>query len=74
MLPKTEAVSQPNFDDSDWYAAQHMPATILQILEENGVYPNLYYGMNLTAPGDLWKQEWWYRTTFTLRASGRSIR
>jgi len=65
MLPKTEPCRSPIFDDSDWYAAQHMPATILQILEENGVYPNLYYGMNLTAPGDLWKQEWWYRTTFT---------
>jgi len=64
-VAEDRAVSQPNFDDSHWYAAQHMPATILQILEENGVYPNLYYGMNLTAPGDLWKQEWWYRTTFT---------
>ena len=42
-----------------------MPATVLQILQENGVYKNLYYGMNLATPGDLWKQDWWYRTTFT---------
>ena len=21
--------------------------------------------MNLATPGDLWKQDWWYRTTFT---------
>ena len=42
-----------------------MPATVLQILQENGVYKDLYFGMNLATPGDLWKQDWWYRTTFT---------
>jgi exo-1,4-beta-D-glucosaminidase len=57
-------VSQATFDDSHWYAAQHMPATVLQILQENGVYRDLYFGMNLATPGDLWKQDWWYRTTF----------
>ena len=65
-------VSQPSFDASQWYAAQHVPATVLQILQENGVYKNLYYGMNLAAPGDLWKQDWWYRTTFSA-PSGREI-
>src|SRR5882757_3156236 len=59
------AVSQPSFDASQWYTAQHMPATVLQILQENGVYKDLYFGMNLATPGDLWKQDWWYRTTFT---------
>ena len=58
-------VSQPTFDASNWYPAEHMPATVLQILQENGVYKNLYYGMNLATPGELWKQDWWYRTTFT---------
>ena len=58
-------VSQPAFDASHWYAAQHMPATVLQILQENGVYRDLYFGMNLATPGDLWKQDWWYRTSFT---------
>src|SRR5436190_15229759 len=58
-------VSQSSFDASRWYSAPHMPATVLQILQENGVYKNLYYGMNLATPGDLWKQDWWYRTTFT---------
>ena len=57
-------VSQASFDASHWYAAQHMPATVLQILQENGVYKDLYFGMNLSTPGDLWKQDWWYRTTF----------
>jgi exo-1,4-beta-D-glucosaminidase len=65
-------VSQASFDASHWYAAQHMPATVLQILQENGVYKDLYFGMNLATPGDLWKQDWWYRTTFTAPA-GREV-
>jgi exo-1,4-beta-D-glucosaminidase len=65
-------VSQPGFDVSSWYEAQHMPATVLQILQENGVYKNLYNGMNLATPGDLWKQDWWYRTTFT-NPAGREV-
>ena len=60
------AVSTPSFDASHWYAVQHMPATVLEILEEDGVYKDLYYGMNLTSPGDLWKKDWWYRTTFSV--------
>ena len=59
------AVSSAGFDTSKWYEVRHMPATVLEILEEDGVYKNLYYGMNLTTPGDLWKKDWWYRTTFT---------
>ena len=65
-------VSQPQFDVSQWYAVGHMPATVLQVLQENGVYKNLYYGMNLATPGELWKQDWWYRTTFTAPA-GRDV-
>ena len=61
-------ISQTSFDDSQWYPIRHMPATVLQVLEDNGVYGDLYYGMNLTSPGDLWKQDWWYRTTFTAPA------
>ena len=66
-------VSQASFDASHWYAAQHMPATVLQILQENGVYKNLYFGMNLATPGDLWKQDWWYRTTFIAAARPRRL-
>src|SRR5437868_3113193 len=59
------AVSQPSFDASRWYTVK-MPATVLQTLQDNGVYKDLYQGMNLTreVPADLWKQDWWYRTTF----------
>jgi len=43
-----------------------MPSTVLEILQEDGVYQNLYYGMNLLTevPQDLYKQDWWYRTSF----------
>jgi exo-1,4-beta-D-glucosaminidase len=43
-----------------------MPETVLEILEEDGTYPNLYEGTNLLkdVPQDLYLQDWWYRTTF----------
>jgi len=65
-------VSHPTLDVSKWYIVQRMPATVLQILEDNGVYKDLYYGTNLATPKDLWKQDWWYRTTFTA-PSGRDV-
>jgi exo-1,4-beta-D-glucosaminidase len=39
-----------------------MPATVLEILEEDGIYPNLYVGKNMVenVPQDLYKQDWWY--------------
>jgi exo-1,4-beta-D-glucosaminidase len=46
-------VSLPALDVSEWYNAQRMPATVLQILEDNGVYKNLYYGTNLSTPKNL---------------------
>lgn len=58
------AVSSPEFDASQWYEVPHMPATVLDVLQQDGVYKDLYFGMNLTTPGDLWKKDWWYRTTF----------
>lgn len=66
------AVSSPTFDTSQWYEVRHMPATVLEILQDAGVHKDLYYGMNLVTPGDLWKKDWWYRTTFTAPA-GREV-
>ncbi len=59
-------VSRPSYDDSTWYAIRRMPATVLEVLAENGVCKDPYFGMNLTreVPQDLWQQDWWYRTTF----------
>ncbi|GAC1625961.1 MAG: carbohydrate-binding protein [Candidatus Acidiferrum sp.] len=67
-------VSDPSFDASKWYLIQEMPATVLQTLEDNGVYKNLYYGMNLSlaVSNDLWKRDWWYRSTF-VAPGGRDV-
>jgi exo-1,4-beta-D-glucosaminidase len=60
------AISQTSYDSSKWYAIARMPATVLEILQEDGVYPNLYFGKNMTdkVAKDLFRQDWWYRTTF----------
>src|ERR1700752_100048 len=60
------ALSRQAFNDSAWYKVRRMPATVLEILRENGLYPNLYVGKNLRneVPQDLYKQDWWYRTPF----------
>ncbi len=64
-------ISAAGYDDTGWVQVPRMPGTVLEILQDAGVYPNLYYGMNLLTkvPQDLYKQDWWYRTTFT--APGR---
>jgi exo-1,4-beta-D-glucosaminidase len=59
------AISVAGFKDSRWHPIHRMPATVLEILQEDGVYSNLYVGTNmLTVPQDLYQQDWWYRTTF----------
>ena len=61
-------ISQPGYDAGKWNAIRRMPATVLETLEEDGVYPNLYVGMNLLkdVPQDLYLQDWWYRTVFAV--------
>jgi exo-1,4-beta-D-glucosaminidase len=65
-----EAISLPDYNDSAWYKVHRMPATVLEVLRENNLYPNLYVGKNIVdeVPQDLYKQDWWYRTTFTAPA------
>jgi exo-1,4-beta-D-glucosaminidase len=59
------AISVAGFKDARWHPIHRMPATVLEILQEDGVYSNLYVGTNmLTVPQDLYQQDWWYRTTF----------
>jgi exo-1,4-beta-D-glucosaminidase len=66
VTARDEDVSRLSYDASQWHLIPRMPATVLQALEDAGVYKDLYSGMNLTGevPPDLWKQDWWYRTTF----------
>lgn len=61
-------ISRPSYDASKWHDIHAMPATVLEILQEDGVYPNLYFGKNLTetVPRDLFRQDWWYRTEFRI--------
>ena len=63
-----ESVSQVDYVDDKWRPIRRMPATVLEILQEDGVYPNLYFGSNLVeeVPQDLYKQDWWYRTVFPI--------
>lgn len=59
------AISQPGYATDNWYPIERMPATVLAILAKDGVYPHLFYGTNfLKVPPDLYKQDWWYRTSF----------
>jgi len=59
------AISVAGYQYSRWHPIHRMPATVLEILQEDGVHPNLYVGTNmLSVPPDLYKQDWWYRTTF----------
>jgi exo-1,4-beta-D-glucosaminidase len=64
-------ISTTGYNDSGWYPIHRMPATVLQILQEDGVYSDLYVGKNLfeKVPQDLYKQDWWYRITFKAPAS-----
>nr|WP_234709574.1 sugar-binding domain-containing protein [Mycolicibacterium cosmeticum] len=60
------AISTPGYRDDGWHTVAHMPATVLDALQRDGTYPDLYYGTNLAdeVPQDLYQQDWWYRTTF----------
>ena len=67
-------VSRADYQPTGWHQVRTMPATVLQALEDDGTYPNLYYGKNLLedVPQDLWRQDWWYRTTFDAPAGHTS--
>ncbi len=68
-----EQISRTGYATKGWYPVREVPATVLEILEEDGVYPNLYTGENLVkeVPQDLYQQDWWYRVTFTAPAQGK---
>jgi exo-1,4-beta-D-glucosaminidase len=68
------AISLAAYRNAKWHDVRRMPATVLQALQDDGTYPNLYYGKNLleTVPQDLWTQDWWYRTTFDAEAGHRT--
>ncbi|MBM7407381.1 MULTISPECIES: glycosyl hydrolase 2 galactose-binding domain-containing protein [Sphingomonas] len=57
-----------------WRAAT-VPGTVLQTLVDRGVYPDPYYGLNnLRIPERLARQDYWYRTSFTVPAQAAGKR
>lgn len=68
-------LSTPGDVVGNWHGVAHMPATVLSALQDDGTYPDLYYGENLAAvPDDLWRQDWWYRTAFAAPGGSSSYR
>ena len=62
------ALSRPGNPKGDWRVAT-VPGTVLQTLVDRGVYPDPYYGLNnLKIPEKLARQDYWYRTRFTVPA------
>jgi len=69
------SLSRPGTDTQRWYAAT-VPGTVLTTLVDRGVYPDPYYGLNnLAIPESLARQDYWYRTNFTVppEAAGRAL-
>ncbi|HOZ49710.1 MAG TPA: hypothetical protein PLO37_23320 [Candidatus Hydrogenedentes bacterium] len=76
-LPFTgEAMSTAGFADGQWYTTA-VPRTVLAALVDNGLYPDPFYGDNLTkipgyrsglwlamAPESPFYPSWWYRREF----------
>ncbi|MGE0220301.1 glycosyl hydrolase 2 galactose-binding domain-containing protein [Mycolicibacterium sp.] len=59
-------LSRPGDPAGRWHAIPRMPTTVLAALQRDGTFPDLYFGTNLRdrVPADLYRQDWWYRTTF----------
>ncbi|GAA0734045.1 glycosyl hydrolase 2 galactose-binding domain-containing protein [Sphingomonas japonica] len=69
------ALSRPGAATGKWHVAT-VPGTVLQTLVDRGVYPDPYFGLNnLKIPEKLARQEYWYRTSFTVpaEAAGRKL-
>ncbi|WP_375271200.1 LamG-like jellyroll fold domain-containing protein [Sphingomonas sp.] len=67
-------LSRPGATRGIWRAA-NVPGTVLQTLVDRGVYPDPYYGLNnLKIPESLARQDYWYRTSFTVPAEAAGKR
>ena len=59
-----EAISESEFAASGWYATA-VPATVMAVLTNQGVYKDIYFGKNLEKiPEEPFKSPWWYRNEF----------
>ncbi|MGB5151885.1 MAG: glycoside hydrolase [Mycobacterium sp.] len=71
-------ISSPGYQAAApaWHRVTRMPATVLDGLQQDGTYSDLYSGTNLrdAVPQDLYLQDWWYRTAFTAPVGHSSYR
>lgn len=68
-------LSAPAFDAGKWHVAT-VPGTVLTTLVDRGIYPDPYYGLNnMVIPESLSRQDYWYRTSFTIppQAAGKRL-
>ncbi len=69
-------LSRPNAAGGPAWRVATVPGTVLQTLVDRGVYPDPYYGLNnLRIPESLARQDYWYRTRFTVppAAAGKRL-
>lgn len=70
------ALSRPGAGTGAAWRVATVPGTVLQTLVDRGVYPDPYYGLNnLRIPESLARQDYWYRTSFTVpsEAAGKRL-
>ncbi|HDZ13147.1 MAG TPA: hypothetical protein ENH53_13145, partial [Bacteroidetes bacterium] len=61
-----EMISTAAFKPNDWLPAS-VPSTVMAALVADGVYKNIYYGMNLAEiPTQQFQHPWWFRKAFQL--------
>ena len=54
-------VAKSNFDAQGWYKVEG-PATVMAGLIQNGMYPNVFYDVNLQSVSrEDFEVPWWYR-------------
>jgi hypothetical protein len=67
-------LSRPGAATGAWHAAT-VPGTVLTTLVDRGIYPDPYHGLNnMRIPESLARQDYWYRTSFTLPAQAAGKR
>ena len=63
-----KSISQNTFDSKSWYKAI-VPGTVLGSWATTGVIKDPYFGINMQEVDyNQFKQPWWFRTTFQLKA------
>ena len=63
-------LSQGGYDDSGWHPVRRMPSTVLETLQRRRRLSRSgrRHQSARRRPADLYRQDWWYRTTFTAPA------